>query len=146
MPPVQPLPSPSAVFVYGSLKRGQANHHLLAEAPFLGEAQLEGLALHDLGPFPMAVVEPGAGPLHGELYAVTPEQLSQLDRLEGVPRLYRREAWPLPSGAAVWVYLGQSRQVRHSPLLAAGRWGAPLAAALLLLAALPASAGDTRRD
>jgi len=48
------------VFVYGSLKRGQSNHHLIATACFEGEAQAPGLVLHDLGPFPMAIAAPQA--------------------------------------------------------------------------------------
>ncbi len=48
------------VFVYGSLKRGQRNHHLIATARFEGEAQAPGLVLHDLGPFPMAIAAPEA--------------------------------------------------------------------------------------
>jgi gamma-glutamylcyclotransferase (GGCT)/AIG2-like uncharacterized protein YtfP len=116
----------SVVFVYGTLKRGCSNHHWLAGAEYRGEAQLPGLALHNLGPFPMAVASSSAtAPLCGELYAVSASQLALLDQLEGVPRLYRREQRQLASGAAVWVYLGSARQVKHAPLLEQGRWEAP---------------------
>ena len=43
------------LFVYGSLKRGMANHGELRGAAELGSTRLEGLALYDLGPFPMAI-------------------------------------------------------------------------------------------
>lgn len=49
------------VFVYGSLKQGMANHRQLAGAAFAGTAVLQGLALYDLGPFPMAVASPEPG-------------------------------------------------------------------------------------
>ena len=43
------------VFVYGTLQRGHSNHHWLAGASFVGQRQLGGAQLFDLGPFPMAV-------------------------------------------------------------------------------------------
>ena len=59
------------VFVYGTLKRGHANHRWLATARWDGPAAMEGLQLHDLGPFPMAVrarsVEAAGCLLQGEL-------------------------------------------------------------------------------
>jgi len=142
------------VFVYGSLKRGQANHHHLAGSRFLGAAQLPGLALYDLGPFPMAIIcDESSACLHGELYAVSAEQLAELDRFEGAPRLYERQRHVLSDGRPVWVYVGRARQVRHSPAIADGHWrGArPSEAVLLLgLAALllgsAVSAGDLRHD
>ncbi|MFM7314435.1 MAG: gamma-glutamylcyclotransferase [Cyanobium sp.] len=110
------------LFVYGSLKRGQANHHHLADAPFEGEAVIGGVQLHDLGPFPMAI--PGEGRIHGELYRVDAGRLALLDRFEGVPRLYERRILPLSDGRGAWIYLGGARQVRHSPRLPTGRWPA----------------------
>ena len=111
------------VFVYGSLRRGQANHGQLREALAEAEGTLEGADLHDLGPFPMAV--PGSGRLQGEVFAVTREPLLALDRFEGVPRLYRRQRRRLVDGRRVWVYFGRAHQVRHSPLLPEGRWDGP---------------------
>lgn len=110
------------LLVYGTLKRGHANHHHLGGAIFMGEARLEQLNLHDLGPFPMAV--PGAGHVIGELYRVSGESFPALDRLEGVPRLYRRWRWRCSPGPWLWVYLGSARQVRHARRLVNGRWTA----------------------
>lgn len=111
------------VFVYGTLKRGQPNHHQLAGSHFCGEAELPGLALYDLGPFPMAIAS--GDPSHclqGELYAVHDTQLAALDRFEGAPRLYQRQSHPLPDGRSVWVYVGQPRQVRHVAQIVSGMW------------------------
>ena len=108
------------VFVYGTLKRGASNHAWLAGSRWLGEACLPGLVLHDLGPFPMAVL--GAGTVLGELYAVDAAGLARLDHLEGYPRLYDRQLLPLADGRRAWVYLGRPRQVRHAPVLASGHW------------------------
>jgi gamma-glutamylcyclotransferase (GGCT)/AIG2-like uncharacterized protein YtfP len=123
--------SDSLVFVYGTLKRGHANHHWLAEAPYRGEASLAGAVLHDLGPFPMAI--PGEGRIHGEVYAVDPAQLARLDRLEGVPRLYERMERTLDDGRRAWVYLGRPRQVRHVAPISSGLWPRLMTLALLLL-------------
>jgi len=140
------------VFVYGTLQRGHSNHHWLAGASFVGQRQLGGAQLFDLGPFPMAVAVAGdleassggtatdaaassttatdapaaadsaLAPIHGELYRVSANGLAQLDLLEGCPRLYGRHWLPLLDGSHAWVYLGRPRQVRHARLLADGRW------------------------
>jgi len=145
------------VLVYGTLKRGQPNHHQLGGSPCRGEARLAGLALFDLGPFPMAVASAEAdASLLGELYALSAEQLAALDRFEGAPRLYERQRHTLADGRAVWVYVGRARQVRHVARIASGVWlgrrAVPMALVLpgLLLPGLwlgpAASAGDLRRD
>ena len=126
------------VFVYGSLRRGMVNHRHLAGATGLGDAEIQGLTLYDLGPFPMAVDQgdPQAR-LQGELYAMSAAALEALDRFEGVPRLYQRQRWPLSNGRAAWVYVGRERQVRHVPVLPAGLWrgraAKPLGLALSLV-------------
>lgn len=120
----EPETAPTQVFVYGTLKRGLANHHWLAGAVYGGERLLSGARLYDLGPFPMAVASE-AGQIHGELYAISWLGLAALDRLEGVPRLFQRQLLPLSDGDLAWVYLGQRRQVRFSALIASGRWSGP---------------------
>lgn len=120
----------SRVFVYGSLKRGQPNHHWLAGAIWLGEASLDGVQLFDLGPFPMAVGRApsqwdGIHPLRGELYRVDGAILQRLDRLEGAPRLFERHWLPASDGANAWVYLGRAAQVRHAPQIPSGHWEGP---------------------
>lgn len=75
----------SVVFVYGSLKRGYALHHLLRTAQFLGPARTQPLyRLFDLGSYPGLVEWPDGREIHGELYAVTPQNLLLLDDAEGV--------------------------------------------------------------
>ncbi|MBM5799379.1 MAG: gamma-glutamylcyclotransferase [Cyanobacteria bacterium K_DeepCast_35m_m2_023] len=114
------------VFVYGSLKRGQANHRQIVSGVFVGPAQLQGLALYDLGPFPMAIVsdEP-THILHGELYRVSSQLLHALDRFEGAPRLYGRQRRLLTDGRPVWIYVGRPRQVRFVDRLNDGIWPGP---------------------
>ena len=103
------------VFVYGTLKRGLANHRQLAAARFEGTATVAGLHLYDLGPFPMAIAaaaDPAAS-LDGEIYGLSPDQLVALDRFEGAPRLYERQQHQLSDGRLVWVYVGRPQQVRY---------------------------------
>ena len=129
--------SAALVFVYGSLKRGQPNHNQMDGCAWLGEAELSGLALYDLGPFPMAVPAGPEASLQGEIYRVDAAQLARLDRFEGVPRLYERQRWQLSDGRAVWVYVGRARQVRHVRRITSGCWqGRGLAAVTALLAGL----------
>ena len=131
-------PAPEiAVFVYGTLRRGQSSHHLLAGARWGGEQVLPGARLHNLGPFPMAIVSPetGADAVQGELWWVEADTLAQLDQFEGVPRLYGRRWLELASGQSAWVYLGRPRQVRHAPVLPQGLWP-PAAGTAALLGAI----------
>ncbi|MFM7264554.1 MAG: gamma-glutamylcyclotransferase [Cyanobium sp.] len=128
------------VFVYGTLRRGQSNHHLLAGARWGGEQRLEGARLHNLGPFPMAIVSAHtrADVVQGELWWVDAATLALLDRLEGVPRLYERRRLALASGPWAWVYLGRPQQVRYAPVLPQGlwppaAWGGPWRGAIALL-------------
>ena len=116
----EPARERQLVFVYGTLKRGEVNHHWLVGASWQGKSKLLGVLLHDLGPFPMAVI--GDGTAIGEVYAVNEPGLARLDELEGYPRLYDRQVLSLNDGRQAWVYLGRPRQVRHAPLLAGGIW------------------------
>lgn len=113
------------VAVYGTLKRGECNHHWLAGAAFEGRARLPGLALHNLGPYPMAVPcrDPGAR-IHAEVYRVDAAGLARLDGLEDVPSLYARRRLPTSSGTLAWIYLGRPDQVRGCRRVPFDDWGA----------------------
>jgi gamma-glutamylcyclotransferase (GGCT)/AIG2-like uncharacterized protein YtfP len=120
------------VFVYGTLKRGQANHHWLMGAEALGRTRLQGMAMHNVGPYPMAVPMPAPATeaasdppplLHGELYRVDAAGLARLDLLEDVPNEYQRLRRPLVDGQEVWMYAGETEQAAHLPLVPFGDWG-----------------------
>lgn len=89
-----------SVFVYGTLKQGEYNSRILSRwNPQQSPAFVLGAALFNgKGGFPAMI--PGDQAVEGELvtFAVTAEVfaneiLPTLDRLEGVPTLYRREVW-----------------------------------------------------
>ena len=86
MPPL----SERHVFVYGTLRRGEANDiNRLQPAPrFVDTARIHG-TLYDLGPYP-GVILGGEGWVQGEVYAISPALERQLDLIE--------EVAPVPSG------------------------------------------------
>jgi gamma-glutamylcyclotransferase (GGCT)/AIG2-like uncharacterized protein YtfP len=111
------------VFVYGSLKRGQSNHHWLNGATFVGRARLQGAELYSLGPYPMAVLRHGSSQtIHGEVFEVNAEGLDQLDVLEDYPGYYDRQILSLGDGSQAWVYLGSDTLVEHRSLVEYGDW------------------------
>lgn len=71
------------VFVYGSLRREQCSHHLLAEATFCGTAQTEAAyTLLAISWYP-GLITGGHTAVQGEVYEVSPDALPALDAYEG---------------------------------------------------------------
>lgn len=71
------------VFVYGSLRRGEKYHSLLAQSkPEAMQAWIKGELFDTLQGYPGLSV-PGERRVYGELYRVNRETLSRLDELEG---------------------------------------------------------------
>lgn len=110
------------VFVYGTLRAGQSNHHLLKQAIWLGGCQLaSGFRLYDLGAYPAAKKSlAGSTPLVGEVYMVDGKTLTALDLLEEYPEVYTRERVETEYGQA-WIYLYRL-SVARLPLLLHGDW------------------------
>ncbi len=86
------------LFVYGTLMRGEAGHHHLGDARFVG-------AWTTPPHFRMVVVDwypaigPGERSVDGEVFDVAPSRLSAIDAYEGDG--YLREILPTPWGAAL---------------------------------------------
>ncbi|EFI34600.1 AIG2 family protein [Desulfonatronospira thiodismutans ASO3-1] len=96
------------VFVYGTLRKGCSNHHLLKDARDIGPARTSedyALYVHD---YPYTVKSEAVGPIRGEVYLVDGRGLDRLDRLENHPHWYVREKKPvqLDEGREVqaWIY------------------------------------------
>jgi gamma-glutamylaminecyclotransferase len=126
----KPTGEASRVFVYGSLRKGEFNHRLLAVPGarlIMARSRTEpGYELRDLGAFP-GMVRGGAGAVIGEVYEVDEATLAALDRLEGHPRFYTRTRIALrdlEAGAAVEAYLLRPEQVVGKPLVISGDWRA----------------------
>jgi gamma-glutamylaminecyclotransferase len=95
----------SRLFVYGSLRSGQTNHARLKLARFLGAASTPSGRYHlTLIDDYLALIE-GPGPsVQGELYEVSAELLSDLDRFEEVPLRYCRRVVALADGSYAEAY------------------------------------------
>ncbi len=113
------------VAVYGTLRRGQANSHLLAQASFLGTDTSNAIVLYDLGEYPGAKLAQSDG-IEVEVYRIDRQTLVALDQLEEfdpanpASSLYVRSEMQTAFGMA-WVYLYQGTVVGCRPLRA-GRW------------------------
>lgn len=115
------------VFVYGTLKRGCSNHHVLAGQQFLGDARtIPGYRLYNLGEYPGMIASPDdtLGVL-GEVWSVDAPTLARLDAFEGTAEgLYRRELVKLLPPFAdhpVDTYL-YAQSVAHRRLIPDGLW------------------------
>ena len=125
-------------FVYGTLRAGQTNAHLLRGAIARSRpAKLSGAQMFDLGPYPMIIEAEMQHEIWGELIEIETEKyaaiLKSLDRLESVDgnnpenpnALYRRlRRFVLVENEKVeaWVYFGREVVARRGCLLAGGDW------------------------
>ncbi|HYN79683.1 MAG TPA: gamma-glutamylcyclotransferase family protein [Lamprocystis sp. (in: g-proteobacteria)] len=110
------------VFVYGTLLRGEVNHHLLAGARFLGPHRTDPcFCLLRVGAYP-GVVRAGGDAIRGEVFQVDTAGLRRLDRLEEYPRLYDRQLILTPYGRA-WIYLYRGPRADR-PVIHRGDWRA----------------------
>ncbi|MEQ9073259.1 MAG: gamma-glutamylcyclotransferase [Sandaracinaceae bacterium] len=110
------------VFVYGTLRSGEANHYLLRGLDPVATARTEPrFRLAHLGGFP-AMVSGGSTRVAGEVYEVDGGTLERLDRLEGHPRFYRRRPVRLEGGQTVLAYLLSPAQAAGYPTIRSGDW------------------------
>ena len=97
-----------AVFAYGTLKHGFANHYFFRDARFLGKAKTVVRYSLYVDEYPLVYPGQPVSRIVGEVYQVDNALLSRLDMLEGHPRLYRREQIEviLASGERLraWIY------------------------------------------
>src|SRR5579871_2206546 len=84
-------PMSTILFVYGSLKRGQSNHHYMAGQEFLCSVTTAPLyRLYDWGPYPALVEWPENGTaIEGELWRIDEATLARIEHLEEAPILYQ---------------------------------------------------------
>jgi len=86
------------VFVYGSLKRGFSNHHLLQGQRFIATGRTQPrFKLYALGDFPGLIeIAAGGRSIEGEIWSVNPECLARLEILEDTAHgMYARVPIPL---------------------------------------------------
>jgi gamma-glutamylaminecyclotransferase len=88
----------SLLFLYGTLKRGQINHHLVMKQRFVAPAQTQpGFTLYELDGYPgMVAATEGRDGVIGEIWQIDAACLTLLDEFEGVSEgIYRRTPVPL---------------------------------------------------
>ncbi len=107
------LRRPHLLVVYGTLMKGQCNHHLLAQAEYVDEVFIRGYWLTDLVEYPGAIAGNESDGFYAELYAVSDAELAQCDVLEEINEAnpmageYRREWIETSHGRAmIYVYNG----------------------------------------
>jgi gamma-glutamylcyclotransferase (GGCT)/AIG2-like uncharacterized protein YtfP len=79
------------VFVYGTLRQGCWNHHLLMGSYLVGKGRTSRRFGLYVDKIPFVYKEEAISHITGELYEVDDETLGRIDRLEGHPQWYRRE-------------------------------------------------------
>jgi gamma-glutamylcyclotransferase (GGCT)/AIG2-like uncharacterized protein YtfP len=136
-----PQPGHPRLFVYGTLRLGGSNAHLLANCRFLGLACTEpAFALASFGSYP-ALCEGGDTAVEGELYDVPAAELVALDRLEDHPNWYVRTPVVLGDGTRAETYLMAPDACAGRPRIASGVWCTSTAPAFELT---PRAAGSPR--
>jgi len=83
------------LFVYGSLKRGFDNHHILKDATYIKEVktlQSYSMFVETHGQYPYLLKNRPFHQIEGELYEIESDELwDRIDEFEGVPDYYSRE-------------------------------------------------------
>ena len=77
------------VFTYGTLLKGERNHHLLNDEDYIDIGDIKGFNMFNLGRYPG--IKDGDGVVLGELYLVDDQTLHMLDELEEEGTLYIRQ-------------------------------------------------------
>ncbi|MDG1158137.1 MAG: gamma-glutamylcyclotransferase [Flavobacteriales bacterium] len=72
----------TAVFVYGTLRRGGSNHYLLSNCTFIGHARTKKRYLMRASSIPFVSDAQEVSIIHGEVYLLNDEKMKVLDRLE----------------------------------------------------------------
>lgn len=102
------------VFFYGSLMSGFHNNSILRDSIFMGAATLTGKwQMVSFGSFPAVIHDKNEMPVSGELWSVPNELMRSLDSLEGHPRCYKRDIYPVITedgeSHLAWAYINQMK-------------------------------------
>lgn len=75
------------IAVYGTLRKGESNHHVLKDSPFIKTTRLKGFVMYGANSFPAVIRGTKKDEITVEIYRVTdPAILKELDLLEGFDR------------------------------------------------------------
>ena len=90
------------VFVYGTLMKGENNHHFLENSKCLGISAIEGYEMYNVGGYPAII--PGESTIPGELYEVHESDMRNIDMLEGEGSLYIRKCKETTDKSLAYIY------------------------------------------
>src|SRR5579859_2179982 len=136
----------TTLFVYGTLLRGETNHHrLAARAEFLGPARTaHAFSLVELGRYP-ALARGGTTSVEGELYGVDDALRDELDVFEGHPSVYCRETIELDDGRTAEAYVNP-RRAAGLPVIEGGSFRVWSKRAVIAFVTLVAIVGHARAE
>ena len=115
------------VFVYGSLRRGNAGAMPVRfpEATYVAEGKVRG-SLYDLGEYPGLVLDGETSVVTGEMYEVDDDTLHRLDKFE-LTSAYSRKQVEVEHGSErtdCWIYVPErdAEFFADCELIASGDW------------------------
>ena len=115
-------PPTRLLFVYGTLRRGECNEHLMVRARFVDAARTErGFELFHMGWHP-AMVRGGTDAVTGEVWEIDAATLAELDQLEQHPTWFQRTVIALADGRSVETYLLPRAGVAGRARIDSGDW------------------------
>lgn len=104
------------IFVYGTLKKGFQNNHVISNGKLLGNHVTKSeFTMYDLGAYPSVCFD-GSTAIHGEVWELP--DLIRTDYLEGYPGYYDRVQIDTPFGDA-WIYF---LEACNEKVISSGRW------------------------
>lgn len=117
------------VFVYGTLRKGERNHHYLKKAELLEESCWTYGTMIDTGHGYPALLPSESNKVIGELYLIHPQELKRLDKLEGYEEgqrnnLYERVVQPIYTSSEqidAFVYI-MNDDCKNNRIIPSGNW------------------------
>jgi gamma-glutamylcyclotransferase (GGCT)/AIG2-like uncharacterized protein YtfP len=113
------------LFAHGTLRRGHKNNGLIKGADLVGHAETtQEYALFVVNHKPLITKRP-VSKIKGEIYSVTEDALTMVDRFKGHPRINKRElvAVKMEDGSEIeaWLYF-HIQPLRNSVLIEDGEY------------------------
>lgn len=105
------------VAVYGTLKKGHGNHHLLSGSKLLKHSHTGkgfSLFIDSVTSLPYLKRQNEGSGCVIEIYEVDSDTFYDLDLLEGHPHFYTREILTTLDGREVWIYILNSELIGQS--------------------------------
>ena len=113
------------VFVYGTLRRGEAGAMSIRfpRSKFIADAEVSG-SLYDLGAYPGLLLNEASSLVIGEVYEVDDETLNKLDDFEASSHYWRKQV-EISLGThrrTCWVYEPNPEFYSRRTLITSGDW------------------------